>query len=80
MGFGQIWCQLNAANASIGWALTKEEMYFDPGKTPTDFIVQDFEKGVILRDSEGGQQGFAYLLFDTGTFKQLSLDIETPNF
>lgn len=72
MGFGKVWCQLGAESAPIGWALTDQESYFDPGETETDFLIQDFEGGVIFRNSEGGLSGYAYILFDDGTFQQAS--------
>ena len=63
-GFGDVWCnQLGGADSQIGWALSDEAGfdYLD--------IVQDFEDGVIFRDSDGHTNGLAYVLFkDDWTF------------
>ena len=58
-GFGAAWCQLGGASAAIGWALV-EEVGFGPGYG--DPMVQDFERGMIFRDSDGATQGRAYVL------------------
>ncbi|MCL7454154.1 MAG: hypothetical protein M8467_14015, partial [Anaerolineae bacterium] len=69
-GFGAIWCDLGAASAPIGWGLS-EEAGFWPGNG--DPLVQDFEHGVIFRDSDGTTQGLAYVLFrDTGEFERVA--------
>jgi hypothetical protein len=57
-GFGAAWCQLGGASAAIGWALA-EEAGFGPGYG--DPVVQDFERGMIFRDSDGTTQGLAYV-------------------
>jgi serine/threonine-protein kinase len=69
-GFGAVWCQLGGPSAPIGWALA-EEVGFGPGNG--DPIVQDFERGVILRDSDGTSKGQAYVFFgETATFVRAS--------
>lgn len=69
-GFGAVWCDLGGAVAPIGWALV-EERGFWPGNG--DPLVQDFEHGVIFRDSDGTAQGLAYVLFsDTGQFVRVA--------
>jgi hypothetical protein len=65
-GIGAVWCQLGGPDGAIGWALGEEG-----GKGPGngDPMVQDFERGVIFRDSDGTTHGLAYVLFgDAGTF------------
>ena len=65
-GFGVVWCNLGGPNVAIGWGL-EEEAGFWPGSG--DPLVQDFERGIILRDSDGTTQGLAYVLFGSdGTF------------
>jgi serine/threonine protein kinase len=65
-GFGAVWCQLGGPSATIGWALA-EEAGFGPGNG--DPIVQDFERGLIFRDSDGTSTGQAYVFFsETATF------------
>lgn len=64
-GFGVVWCQLGAARAPIGWGLG-QEAGFSPGNG--DPLAQDFERGTILRDSDGKSRGMAYVLFRDGTF------------
>lgn len=64
-GFGRVWCALGAENASLGWALAQESG-FEPGNA--DPLVQNFEKGIIFRDSNGTMTKRAYILFDDGTF------------
>jgi hypothetical protein len=65
-GFGVVWCDLGGPNVAIGWGL-EEEAGFWPGSG--DPLVQDFERGIILRDSDGTTQGLAYVLFGSdGTF------------
>jgi hypothetical protein len=68
-GFGAVWCTLGGASAPIGWGLG-EERGFGPGNG--DPLVQDFERGSIFRDSDGTNQGKAYVLFNDGSFKRLS--------
>jgi len=70
-GFGLVWCdELGASEAAIGWGLEEEEGYY-AGKG--DPLVQDFENGVIFRDSAGMESGMAYVLFsDVRTFKHVS--------
>jgi serine/threonine protein kinase len=68
-GFGAVWCSLGAANAPIGWGLG-EEAGFWAGKG--DPMVQDFEQGLILRDSDGTTTGRAYVLFGDGTFVRVN--------
>jgi hypothetical protein len=58
-GFGDVWCnQLGGADARIGWALDDEHGFdnFD--------LVQDFDDGIIFRDSDGHSKGLAYVLFE----------------
>jgi hypothetical protein len=65
-GFGIVWCNLGGPNVAIGWGL-EEEAGFWPGSG--DPLVQDFQGGIILRDSDGTTQGLAYVLFSSdGTF------------
>ncbi|MGD9147346.1 MAG: hypothetical protein PVI80_17390 [Anaerolineae bacterium] len=65
-GFGVVWCNLGGPNVAIGWGL-EEEAGFWPGSG--DPLVQDFQRGIILRDSDGTTQGLAYVLFSSdGTF------------
>jgi hypothetical protein len=65
-GIGAVWCQIGGPDGGLGWALGEEG-----GKGPGngDPLVQDFARGVILRDSDGTTQGLAYVFFgDAGTF------------
>lgn len=64
-GFGAVWCSLGGTGAAIGWGLG-DEAGFGPGYG--DPLVQDFERGVIFRDSDGGSTGWVYLFFADGTF------------
>ncbi len=64
-GFGAVWCMQGAESAPIGWGLG-EEAGFGPGYG--DPLVQDFERGMIFRDSDGGATGRAYVFFPGGTF------------
>jgi hypothetical protein len=65
-GFGAAWCQLGGPGAAIGWALA-EEAGFGPGYG--DPLVQDFERGMIFRDSDGTTKGLAYVFIATeGSF------------
>jgi predicted Ser/Thr protein kinase len=64
-GFGAVWCTLGGAGAPIGWGLG-EEVGFGPGNG--DPLVQDFERGVVFRDSDGTTTGRAYILFGDGSF------------
>jgi hypothetical protein len=65
-----VWCNLGGASAPIGWGLG-DEVGFWPGNG--DPLVQDFEHGVIFRDSDGTTQGLAYVLFrNTGQFLRVS--------
>jgi hypothetical protein len=68
-GFGAVWCTLGGPSAAIGWGLGEEA-----GKGPGngDPMVQDFERGIIFRDSDGTSKGLAYVLFDDGTFVRVS--------
>jgi serine/threonine protein kinase len=68
-GFGAVWCDLGAASAPIGWGLG-EEVGFGPGYG--DPRVQDFDMGVIFRDSDGTTQGKAYVMFGDGTFVRVN--------
>jgi hypothetical protein len=63
-GFGNVWCnQLSGPRSRIGWALDDEY-----GFEHLD-AVQDFENGIIFRDSDGYSKGLAYALFkDNWTF------------
>jgi hypothetical protein len=61
-GFGAVWCQLGGPDAAIGWGLGPEAG-FGPGSG--DPLVQDFEGGVILRDSDGTANGLAYVLISS---------------
>jgi hypothetical protein len=66
-GFGKVWCLLgDGSSAVIGWGLAPE-LGFGPGNG--DPLVQDFEAGVILRDSAGTVNHQAYVFFaDTNSF------------
>lgn len=64
-GFGAVWCSLGGPSAAIGWGLG-EEVGFGSGYG--DPMVQDFEKGMIFRDSDGKASGKAYVFFSDGTF------------
>ena len=69
-GFGLVWCKLGGADAEIGWALEEELGFFEGQGDP---LVQDFDFGVIFRDSLGTVNGKAYVLFsETGTFVHVS--------
>jgi serine/threonine protein kinase len=68
-GFGAVWCDLGAASAPIGWGLG-EEVGFGPGYG--DPRVQDFDTGIIFRDSDGTTQGKAYVMFGDGTFVRVN--------
>jgi hypothetical protein len=60
-GFGKIWCELGGpSSAVIGWGL-EEEQGFSAGNG--DPMVQDFEGGVIFRDSAGTANRQVYILF-----------------
>ncbi len=61
-GFGAAWCQLGGSGAAIGWGLV-EEAGFGPGYG--DPVVQDFERGMIFRDSDGTTKGLAYVFIAT---------------
>jgi serine/threonine protein kinase len=61
-GFGAAWCQLGGPSAVIGWGLA-EEAGFGPGYG--DPVVQDFERGMIFRDSDGTTKGLAYVFIAT---------------
>lgn len=63
-GFGEIWCnQLGGPDARIGWALADEQ-----GFSNVD-MVQDFENGIIFRDTDGQNKRLAYVFFkDNWTF------------
>ena len=60
-GLGYVWCLIGGPDAAIGWGLGEEG-----GKGPGngDPLVQDFEGGLIFRDSDGTVRGMAYVLFD----------------
>jgi hypothetical protein len=64
-GFRVAWCYLCDRLARIGWGLAGERG-FGPGYG--DPLVQDFEGGLIFRDSEGKTQRQVYILFADGTF------------
>ena len=68
-GFGKVWCDLGAASAPIGWGLADEQGFW-LGKG--DPLVQDFDHGMILRDSDGTNTGRAYVFFGNGTFVHVS--------
>ncbi len=59
-GFGGVWCTYDDIREKIGWGLKKEEGFDD--------LIQEFEGGFILRDSDGSSRGLAYVLFNDGTF------------
>jgi serine/threonine-protein kinase len=69
-GFGAAWCLLGGESASIGWGLG-EEAGFWPGYG--DPLVQDFERGMIFRDSDGTTKGLAYVFFaDSNSFVRVN--------
>jgi hypothetical protein len=61
-GFGVVWCSLGGPNVAIGWGLEEEAGFWAGSGDP---LVQDFQKGIILRDSDGTTQGLAYVLFSS---------------
>jgi serine/threonine-protein kinase len=67
-GFGGAWCLLGGPNAPIGWALG-DEVGFGPGNG--DPLVQDFERGIVFRDSDGKSRGMAYVMFENETFVRI---------
>jgi serine/threonine protein kinase len=68
-GFGAVWCSLGGASAPIGWGLGEEQGFYAGYGDP---LVQDFETGIIFRDSDGTNKGKAYVLFGDGTFKRVN--------
>lgn len=57
-GFGNVWChQLGGPSSRIGWATDDERGFNDLD------IVQDFERGIIFRDSDGLAKRRVYVLF-----------------
>jgi hypothetical protein len=64
-GFRVAWCRLCAEDAPIGWGLAGE-VGFGPGNG--DPLVQEFEGGLIFRDSKGKADGKVYIFFDDGKF------------
>ncbi|MFC2023524.1 hypothetical protein ACFLT5_02170, partial [Chloroflexota bacterium] len=69
-GFGAVWCALGAENAAIGWG-KGDEAGFWPGYG--DPLVQDFQHGMIFRDSDGTTHGLAYVFFfDDNTFVRVA--------
>lgn len=64
-GFGAVWCELGGPNAAIGWG-QEEEAGFGPGYG--DPMVQDFERGMIFRDSDGAASRQAYVFFSDWQF------------
>jgi hypothetical protein len=65
-GFGAAWCQLGGASAAIGWGLGEEAGFWAGNGDP---LVQDFERGMIFRDSDGTTKGKAYVFFaNSGKF------------
>jgi predicted Ser/Thr protein kinase len=69
-GFGAVWCDLGGPSAAIGWGLGDEQGFYPGYGDPT---VQDFENGMIFRDSDGGTTGKAYVFFSSsGTFKRVN--------
>jgi hypothetical protein len=69
-GFGLVWCKLGGADAEIGWALEEELGFFEGQGDP---LAQDFDSGVIFRDSLGTVNGKAYVFFSgTGAFVHVS--------
>jgi len=69
-GFGVVWCSLGGPNVAIGWGMEEEAGFWAGSGDP---LVQDFERGAILRDSNGTTQGLAYVLFSSiGTFVRVS--------
>jgi hypothetical protein len=64
-GFGNVWCGLGGATATIGWALDQERGF---GAGQGSITIQDFEDGVLFQDSDGATRGLAYVLLDAGHF------------
>jgi len=66
-GFGKVWCELGGpSSAAIGWALDEEQGFSEGNGDP---MVQDFEDGVIFRDSVGTANRETYVFFTaTGRF------------
>lgn len=68
LGFGWVWCtQLEDPIITIGWGLA-EEAGFWPGNG--DPLVQEFERGFILRDSANRTNLMAYVFLDDGTVQR----------
>ena len=68
-GFGNVWCALGGASASIGWALDREYGFASSLGT---VLVQDFNGGTIYRDSDGSNNRKAYILFYDGTMVRVN--------
>ena len=69
-GFGLVWCKLGGAESEIGWALEEEMGFFEGQGDPR---AQDFDSGVVFRDSLGTVNGKAYVFFsETGAFVHVS--------
>jgi len=68
-GFGAVWCHLGGPSAQIGWGLGDE---VGKGAGNGDPMVQDFERGLIFRDSDGTTRGLAYVLLPDGTFVRVA--------
>lgn len=63
-GFGNIWCRYPNIESQIGWALA-DEIGFQNGVV----LYQNFDGGIIFRDSDGMTRGLAYVMFnDNSTF------------
>jgi serine/threonine-protein kinase len=59
-GFGKVWCELGAQNAPIGWGKGEEAGFWGGNGDP---MVQDFQYGMVFRDSDGTTKGLAYVFF-----------------
>ena len=69
-GFGAVWCDLGAEEAAIGWAVNEDEGCFDSSNGAP--LIQEFEQGLIFRDSDGRSRAKAYVLF----FKKGNVTLE----
>jgi hypothetical protein len=68
-GFGAAWCLLGGPSAQIGWGLSDEVGKWAGNGDP---MVQDFEHGLIFRDSDGTTKGLAYVLLPGGGFVRVA--------
>jgi hypothetical protein len=58
-GFGRIWCNEPGVRDKLGWGIDRQ-YGFDP---PID-LIQGFNGGIILRDSDGYTNHKVYVMFN----------------